>query len=104
MTPYNISFMDNSTGLRDIAVAVDSNLDGLLIPSVLLLVWGILFIAGKKSMNDNIVPFTGASLITLFIGVLLFLGGMATYYVYALPLVGFVGGLLAYFITNRSSS
>ena len=92
MTYYNLSFMDNSTGITAIAAGVNTNSGGWLFGLLLLFLWMLLFIV--FSDRDTKTVFLGSSFIVSLAGGLLLGAGLVEWWILIFPVVGLVVGLV----------
>lgn len=93
MTYYNLSFMDNTTGLYDIAVGVNTASNGWLFGLFLIFTWVlIIMVFQNKTEPEGLI--IGSSFIMAIVTGLFFVIGLIPSWVLLFPMLGLIGGIM----------
>jgi hypothetical protein len=81
---YNLTFMDNATGLLPLVQGVNDNSGGWFFPLILLFAFVVLMMSFNFDIKNNLL---GASFITTLGAIIGWGAGLTTVYVVMLPLI-----------------
>lgn len=85
MTYYNLSFMDNTTNIVQIATGVNDASNGWLFGLILFMLWLLIFMVFKNYDQKGV--WVGSSFIVSLAGGALFGAGLLEWWVLILPVV-----------------
>lgn len=100
MVIYDMGFMDNSTNFFQIIEGVNTISGGLFMPTILLIITALVFLALKMAGNDAddsvlVSAFAGSTLSVLF-----FIAGLVGVEIFIIPVVALLAGIFMKVINN----
>lgn len=87
MTYYNLSFMDNTTNIAQIAVGVNDASNGWLFGLVLLILWVLMYMVFKDYETKSMM--TGINFLTSLLAGVLFAAGLLPWWALTIPTIAF---------------
>jgi hypothetical protein len=91
---YNLSFMDNTTGLFQIVEGVNTASDGWLAGLFLIVTWVLIFMVFQQK-TDTTGLLLGSSFIMAIVTGLFFFMGLIPSWVLIIPVLGIIVGIMA---------
>ena len=94
---YNLSFMENTTGLYEIVEGVNTATNGWLIGLVMILVWLLIIFIFQRDTDMSSLVLGSSFIMSIITGMFFFLGFVESW-VLIIPILGIIVGIVFKFM------